>query len=316
MKKNRGFTLIELLVVIAIIALLVGILLPALGKARQSARQIKDGTQVRNLVQACFSFATSNKDNYPLPSVLDKANLTITAITTPADAFKKDATGNIMAILIQGGGISPEICVSPAEASGSVRIDEGYESTFTGANANFLWDPKFGGTPFQAATGGTLAPRVPGIGNNSFVHVPAFGGKKSRWTSSAATTEACWANRGPTYIGTMYPTAGWRLAIAGANPPGVDSVTLAIHGGRNTWEGNVGYNDAHVEFETRPDPTTITYRRTSGSPLTVPDNLFVNETDEAGANASNALGSSNQFLCAINTITGSEAAVLLNLWKD
>ncbi|MCC7389093.1 MAG: type II secretion system protein [Phycisphaerales bacterium] len=61
-RPGRGFTLIELLVVIAIIALLIGILLPALGRARQAARQLKCNTQQRSLAQAILGYALDNDD--------------------------------------------------------------------------------------------------------------------------------------------------------------------------------------------------------------------------------------------------------------
>ncbi len=59
---RNGFTLIELLVVIAIIALLIGILLPALGEARKTARTAISGSNLRQLATSMNSYATDFKD--------------------------------------------------------------------------------------------------------------------------------------------------------------------------------------------------------------------------------------------------------------
>jgi prepilin-type N-terminal cleavage/methylation domain-containing protein len=119
--KKRAFTLIELLVVISIIALLIGILLPALGAARRTARQMQNSTQVRGIHSALVLFSQGNNTYYPGMTTIGNLGTT----TTVEFRFEE---------LFEDNYFTGEYMISPSETKTALTATT---QTVTSANVSY-----------------------------------------------------------------------------------------------------------------------------------------------------------------------------------
>lgn len=111
-KRRRGFTLIELLVVVAVIALLIGVLLPALGSAQRSAFQAKGANNQRQFVLGIQAYANAN--NQEIPGMNSKGLRYQPATLTPELQDRIDRSPDLpvqnidwMSAAIDEGDLSP-----------------------------------------------------------------------------------------------------------------------------------------------------------------------------------------------------------------
>jgi prepilin-type N-terminal cleavage/methylation domain-containing protein len=283
--KKRGFTLIELLVVIAIIALLIGILLPALGRARQNAKQIKCAAQVRETHKGMVMWAQQNNDWYPLASKIGRDGKTI---NVPTDPTQMDATATVYSIMIFNSLVTPDVIFSPAESSGLIAVDEDYEYTEPDAAAEperARWDPAFRGTPNDDDILHTGGPddTQDGIGNASYAHLALAGlGRRVEWKNSLSSNYAAVGNRGPEHQDAEWDqdTGLIQSVNLEEGDTGTESLTLLIHGSKTSWEGNIAYNDNHVTFETTSYPDGMLFTVVAGQQQeTYGDCIFLDEAN-------------------------------------
>ncbi len=118
MQRRKAFTLIELLVVISIIGLLIGILLPALGAARATARRMEGSTKVRGIHQAMVLYAQGNGGNYP---GRNETGATLAAADIAYSATDGNDVQSRYAVMLEERLVPPAILISPSDTTGKVQ---------------------------------------------------------------------------------------------------------------------------------------------------------------------------------------------------
>jgi prepilin-type N-terminal cleavage/methylation domain-containing protein len=264
--RKRGFTLIELLVVIAIIAILIGLLLPAVQKVREAAARMQCSNNIKQLGLAVHNYASANEKVPPAwspdsgggtfgsnagnPSVYGTAHFFLLPYIEQDNVFK--AAGNSAS---NQAGIIIKTFICPSDSSLTSNLQRyGYASTNYAANL-MVMDPRGAGTIVTSMPDGT---------SQTVLFTERY---KVCAPSSGGYTGAGWAMH-PAYVGHGWdtPVIGWRdpgvgigfdpsfdgsqngVSIAFQIAPAINACTWQVAQGAHTGSMVVGLGDGSTRF--------------------------------------------------------------------
>lgn len=210
------FNLKDACVLGLILSVVTGSLLVGCGgplqRARETARRMQNGTQVRGIQQGMVLFSLSNSEFYPGRDATGKAVAAIAASSTQYGAAAPSNTdiSAVYALMLTGEYFTPEYIISPAGNESKTQAPQVTSShTITQANYSFAM-LQFGNEQ----------------GND---------GRREEWRDTNNSQAPAVANRSKAIDSTLKTTSVFTDDTSGQS---------------SAWHGNVGWNDNHVTFDT------------------------------------------------------------------